>query len=164
MALRPGSLARNAATGSTVTSDQRGYPIVGTPDIGAYEASTFTDFDAWVWETLPATATAPQHAPTFDYDGDGVNNTNEWAALTDPASPASVFRITSAVKSGSNVVITFPTVSGKSYTLWQSDTLSGTWTNAGQTAITGDGSPKTFTAPAPVNGVPKRFHRVQVGP
>ena len=62
MALLPGSPARNAATGSTVTSDQRGFPIVGTPDIGAYEAGTFTNYNAYIWETLPVTATVPQHA------------------------------------------------------------------------------------------------------
>ena len=75
-----------------------------------------------------------------------------------------VLRITSAVRSGANVTITFPSATGRTYTLWQSDTLSGTWTNTNQTPITGTGSPKTFTIPAPVNGVPKRFHRVQVGP
>ena len=35
MALQPGSPARNAATGRSTTADQRGFPIVGTPDIGA---------------------------------------------------------------------------------------------------------------------------------
>ena len=106
----------------------------------------------------------PLHAATFDYDGDGVSNTNEWAALTDPASAASVFRSTSAVRSGGNLIITFPSVTGRTYTLWQSDVLSGAWTNTNQTPITGNGSPKSFSVPTPVPGVPKRFHRVQVGP
>ncbi|HZJ13811.1 MAG TPA: choice-of-anchor Q domain-containing protein, partial [Chthoniobacteraceae bacterium] len=38
MALKPGSPARNASVGSAITSDQRGFPIIGTADIGAYEA------------------------------------------------------------------------------------------------------------------------------
>jgi len=38
MALLPGSPARDAATGSTVATDQRGFSIVGIPDIGAFEA------------------------------------------------------------------------------------------------------------------------------
>lgn len=37
-ALLAGSLAINNALGSTVTTDQRGLPIVGTADIGAFEA------------------------------------------------------------------------------------------------------------------------------
>ncbi len=35
--LLPGSPARNSAVGSGQVRDQRGYPIVATPDIGAYE-------------------------------------------------------------------------------------------------------------------------------
>ena len=44
MALQPGSPARNTATvlAPAITSDQRGFPIVGIPDIGAYEAGTLT--------------------------------------------------------------------------------------------------------------------------
>ena len=37
MALATSSPARNAAVGSTITSDQRGFPVVGVPDIGAFE-------------------------------------------------------------------------------------------------------------------------------
>lgn len=37
-ALLPGSPAINNAAGSTITTDQRGLPVVGTPDIGAFEA------------------------------------------------------------------------------------------------------------------------------
>jgi hypothetical protein len=36
-ALLPGSPARDAATNSTATTDQRGYPLFGAADIGAYE-------------------------------------------------------------------------------------------------------------------------------
>lgn len=38
MALLPGSPAINAAVGGTITSDQRGFPIVGVADLGAFEA------------------------------------------------------------------------------------------------------------------------------
>jgi hypothetical protein len=51
MALLPGSPARNAANASAVTADQRGCAIVGTHDIGAYEAGTLVNFAAWSWET-----------------------------------------------------------------------------------------------------------------
>lgn len=37
MRLLSGSPALNAATGSAITTDQRGFAIIGTPDIGAYE-------------------------------------------------------------------------------------------------------------------------------
>jgi hypothetical protein len=38
----PGSPARNAAVGSTITADQRGYALFGTADIGAYEGQLGT--------------------------------------------------------------------------------------------------------------------------
>lgn len=40
LALLPGSPARDAAVGSTISSDQRGKPRVGTADIGAYEVQS----------------------------------------------------------------------------------------------------------------------------
>ncbi len=164
MALRPGSPAINAAVGSTALADQRGFPIVGQPDIGAYEAGNAlsTNYNAFIWETLPATATASQAATTFDFDGDGTSNETEWLAGTGVDNPTSVFRIASVQLSGGNLVIAFPTIAGKTYTLWRSDTLTDPWTNTGQPAITGNGAVRTFTVPAPVVGVPKRFHRVQV--
>ena len=58
LALLPGSPARNAATvlSPAITSDQRGFPIVGVPGIGAYEAGTLgANFNACICETLPAT-------------------------------------------------------------------------------------------------------------
>lgn len=40
----PGSPAIDAAVGSTITNDQRGFPMVGTPDIGAVEAQDIPGF------------------------------------------------------------------------------------------------------------------------
>jgi len=60
------------------------------------------------------------------------------------------------------MVISFPTVTGKTYNLWRSDDLITPFTDTGTPAITGDGSVKQFEAPAPAPNVPKRFYRVQV--
>lgn len=87
MALLRGSPARNASLSSTAKADQRGFPMVGTADIGAYEAGTSTHFNAWAWETLPATATVAQHAPDHDYDRDGRSLLMEYAFLSDPNVP-----------------------------------------------------------------------------
>ncbi len=78
MVLLPGSPALNTAAGSTFTSDQRSLPIIGTPDIGAHEAGTVVDYDAWV---LEATGTA---IPFFtDSDGDGMAAGLEYAIRGD---------------------------------------------------------------------------------
>ena len=121
-ALKPGSPARNAATGSTFTTDQRGFPLVGTRDLGAYEAGTFTNFNVFIWEPPPATATDEQHAAAFDFDGDGANNGAEFAAGTLVTNPASVLRITKFTRTGDTGSITFPTVLGRIYTFETSTT------------------------------------------
>jgi hypothetical protein len=75
------------------------------------------------------------------------------------------FRITSAVLSGGNLVLSFPAATGRSYTLWRSDTLAaGSWTNTGLPAVPGNGTILNFTVPAPATGVPERFFRVQSVP
>jgi predicted outer membrane repeat protein len=87
MALLPGSPARDAATGSSNTADQRGQPMVGTPDLGAYEAGVPRNYAAWKYETLPAATTLAERAPGFDFDGDGRLNVLEYATFTDGTVP-----------------------------------------------------------------------------
>ncbi|OYV01333.1 MAG: hypothetical protein CFE26_23025, partial [Verrucomicrobiales bacterium VVV1] len=69
-ALLPTSPARNAAVGSPAPTAQRGLPIIGTADIGAYEAGNqlATIYIAYIWESLPTAGngliTDPLHAST----------------------------------------------------------------------------------------------------
>ena len=159
MALLPGSPARNAAIGSTITSDQRGFPIVGPPDIGAYEAGTTSNYNAWIWETLQPTGA--DHSANADPDGDGMSNLNEWLSLTDPGNAASVLRC-AITTSGTNVIISFPSVSGRNYALWRADSVTNAWVNTGLPALPGNGAPLSFTNPAV--SPPSSFFRVQAGP
>ena len=88
--------------------------------------------DSWEDEhfgNLTATATA-------DSDGDGTTNLMEYLVGTDPGSAASVFRPTSHV-AGGNLVLTVPTVSGRSYRVWGTANLQGSWTQ--HDTISGDG-------------------------
>ncbi len=74
-----------------------------------------------------------------------------------------VFRITGAVLENSDLLVSFPSVTGRSYKLWQSDTMiAGTWTDTGLPALTGSGGTLTFSLPAPAAG--RLFVRVQAGP
>ncbi len=162
MALRPGSPARDAGGPTGFVTDQRGFPITGTPDIGAYEAGTFSDYDAFIWETLPATTSAGDRLATFDFDGDGASNGDEWSALTHPADPASVLRITQSIVDDPNMSVIFPTVIGRNYTLEYSFTL-GSWSPVVGATYAGTGAPLTATF-GPVTGHPAFFVRVRVGP
>ena len=164
MALMPGSPARDAATGSTATTDQRGFPIVGTPDLGAYEAGTLSNYNAFIWETLPATATLAEHAATFDFDGDGATNGDEYLAGTIVTDLASVFRVTNLTFVGNNFSVTFPSVVGRNYALEYSPTLApGSWLVISGTDRAGTGNPLTISitvGPA----LPQLFVRPRVGP
>jgi hypothetical protein len=53
----------------------------------------------------------PENA-TLDTDGDGMSDLAEYLAGTDPTNPASVFRITSVVRTNNNMRITWTTVGG----------------------------------------------------
>lgn len=145
LALRPGSPARNASTGSTATVDQRGYPSAGVPDIGAYEAGNahLTNYNAYIWETLPATATPAQTAVAMDYDSDGLSNELEWLARTDAADSGSFWH-PAASRDAGDLVIEFPSVTGRTYRLQQSETLAaGSWTDTAL-PVTGDGATHAF--------------------
>jgi len=164
MALLPGSPARNAAVSSTIISDQRGFPIIGTPDIGAYEAGTLdTSYNAYIWESLPSTATVAQHASTFDFDGDGVTNVDEWPALTDPGSASSVLRFSNITPVGDFLHVSFPSVAGRNYTFEYSTDLINWQTVPPGTPIPGSGD--VINVPiGPVNGYTRYFLRLRVGP
>ena len=70
-----------------------------------------------------------------------------------------VFDFTSVVRSGANLILTFPTLTGRTYTLWRSDTLAAsTWINTGLPSIAGTGTTLTFTVPVPAAA--RRFFRV----
>ena len=162
MTLRPGSLARNAAATSTLTTDQRGFPIVGLPDLGACEAGSTGNFNAWIWETLPNTASAADLAATFDFDRDGATNEGEWLALTIPNDPSSRFNPVST-RSGSNLVISFPTAVGRTYRLWRSDNLApASWVDTGLAALPGTGGTRQFSVP--FNTPARRLYRVVIAP
>ena len=159
MPLLPSSPARNKGGGSTATSDQRGFPIVGIPDIGAYEAGTASNFNAWIWENLSSTNS--DHTAGGDADGDGVTNTDEWNALTNPGSATNFLRAV-AFEHGANTLVTFPSVTNRTYRLQQADLVIGSWSNSSLAPIAGNGALLTFTLPP--GTATQSYFRVQAGP
>ena len=83
--------------------------------------------------------------------------------MTDPNNALSVTRILSLQRTNeTNVLITFPTVAGRTYTLRSAPTLTNAFTNTGLPAQPGTGSPRTFTNTVGTNIV-SRFYKVQAG-
>ena len=59
-----------------------------------------------------------------DPDGDGASNVMEFSAGTNPHDPSSGFRVTGMTRNGSNLTLTWASVSGKTYVV-QSAAMPG---------------------------------------
>ncbi len=160
LALLSTSPARDASIGSTATSDQRGFPIVNTADIGAYESGNLLqNYEAWAVETLPESLNPEQRAATCDLDGDGATNANEWTAGTDIEDAASIFRIINFTAANGIIHAVCSTVSGRSYVLQTSNDLSS-WENVPGTARSGNGLDLSYD----LGALPNSFFRISVTP
>ena len=89
MALRSGSPAIIAAGVTAITTDQRGFNRVGTPDIGAYESGNAAGYSVWATEMIDEGMDA---SFTGNADEDPSANGTEYALgtgvlISDPASP-----------------------------------------------------------------------------
>ena len=109
--------------------------------------------DAWETQHFGATGASA----SADADADGTTNLMEYLAGTDPRSASSVFRPTSHT-SGGNLVLTVPTVQGRSYRIWGTANLQGTWMQ--HDTITGDGS--TVEWLYALSQSPKYFLRIEI--
>ena len=179
MALMPGSPARNAAVGSSATSDQRGFPIVGIPDIGAYEAGTYKTYNIWAVETISASFPPGSNARDADPDGDGRINAIEYATLTSAtdSNPGSAltFTLNSTGTNGTNTFNYQANATDLFYQLDRSTNLPAVWTTLfdfrpstavtnvfvpGVTATT-NGNLATITD-GNITGWPRAFYRLRV--
>jgi hypothetical protein len=181
MALFPGSPALDQGVITTLTTDQRGFQRSrgAAPDSGAYETGTYANFEAWAWETLPATATTTQRDPGHDYDGDGRTLLLEYATHgsgTLPEFGAIPGFTRNAAGSEATIVIPYRYSSADlRYTIERTTGLAGGWlaiatidsgTNtysriAGVTLTATTATSLTFTDTF-VAGQPKVFYRLVV--
>jgi hypothetical protein len=90
-------------------------------------APPLTPFELWQFQYFGST-NSPQADPDFDADGDGLSNTNEFLAGTDPTNSVSALRITSVAIQGTNVIVTWTTAPGKTNAL-QAAGNGGPYTN-----------------------------------
>jgi hypothetical protein len=98
-----------------------------------------------------------------DSDDDGVPDTDEYVADTDPLDPASRLAITAFERAGDTDVATWPVAQTRLYRLVQTDSLTPAppvWTDTGYGLIQPEGAPavtRGVTDPAST----QRFYRVQ---
>ena len=72
-----------------------------------------------------------------DLDGDGSNNLTEFIAGTDPSDPSDLFQITNLQDSATEITVTWPSVTGRSYEVQWSTDLQTWTTDSTQPAIGG---------------------------
>lgn len=87
------------------------------------------------------------NADMLDTDSDGMTNWQEYIAGTMPSDGNSVFEITETASTNGQPAISWPSQTGRLYTVLYSSVLNGgTWSNApGGTALTGNGSTMSYT-------------------
>ena len=126
--LQSNSPCINAGNNAYVTAatDLDGLPrtVGGTVDIGAYEFQSPASTISYAWLQqfgLPIDGSADY----LDTDHDGHNNWQEWMAGTDPTNALSALRLAAPVITPTNVILTWTSVTNRTYTLEQATNLGG---------------------------------------
>jgi hypothetical protein len=106
--------------------------------------------------------TTPESEAGADPDGDGFSNLQEYLAGTVPVDGASALRIRTVSFQAGDAVVTFDSVSGKSYALERTSALgvAPVWSLV-QDNISGTGAAVSITDPGAA-GQPSRFYRVRL--
>ena len=102
--------------------------------------------------------------PSTDQDGDGMINSAEEIAGTNPMNPQSVFQVSQLQPGAGTMTLTWPSVPGKTYQVQWSDSLSSSSFNSmqGITVAASAGSTTSWTDANP--GPSRRFYKVIVTP
>jgi uncharacterized delta-60 repeat protein len=132
--------------------------VAGTVDIGAYEFQSPQSMISYAW--------LEQHGllygwPDFiDWDADGQDTWQEWQAGTDPTNSSSFLRMLSPVTEANGVVVSWESVSDRTYFLERSTNLSAQvpFTPLA-TDIMGETGTTAYTDTDAINVGP-RFYRV----
>jgi len=153
------------------------YTVVGidattgcTNTMNGSATATTDPFQCWQLQYFGCT-NCPQAAASADPDGDAQNNLAEFLSGTDPTNSASALRVISAVRQGSDVLITWTTAGSHTNAVQSTigDGNGGYATNftdiSGPIIITGSGDTTTnYTDTGGATNGPSQYYRVRLVP
>ena len=117
-----------AAIGSdVVTTVEVGSASVRVPWPGS---ETTTRSTSTYWHQSYGVFSNYENADLANDDSDDMLNWQEYVAGMNPTNGSSFFEITAATATNAQGVISWPSLSGRNYTVVSTDDLSGAWTNA----------------------------------
>ncbi len=123
----------------------------------------FSPLQQWRQSNFGTTADSGNAADSADPDGDGWTNAQEYITGTDPTDHNSTLEINELQIDGTDMLVSFPTVSGTNYRLEWSETLQpDSWTTV-QDNIAGTSGILQLTDSNGA-GKAKRFYRLVVSP
>jgi len=144
------SLSCNPASGSffpigTTQVQCTATDLLANSGTGSFTVTVNSPVMTWRLQHFGTSANSGNAADDADPDHDGLTNAQEFVAGTDPSDRTSALKIGSVTKNGNDIIVSFPTVSGKIYRLDRSDTLQpGSWTTVQQN-IAGTGGTVQIT-------------------
>lgn len=135
--------------------------ITESSDSAEISGTSYTAIQNWRLQSFGSAANAGRSADSADPDGDGWTNAQEFLSGTDPNSSQSALAVNKMEVNGSDVVVRFPTVSGKTYRLECSNDLApGSWSTV-QDNISGTGGDVLVTDSGAATQS-RRFYRIVV--
>jgi rhamnogalacturonyl hydrolase YesR len=124
-------------------------------------------FDEWQLNYFGCT-NCSQALPDSDPLGKGITNTNQWLLGLDPTNPASIFRITSVIRQGNNIAVSWQAGGGRTNLVQTATSMVGSNNfNDSSPAFILPGSGDVFTNWVDTGAVtnwPTRFYRIRLGP
>ena len=124
--------------------------------------------DSWrqVYFGGNGSTTNSKSCATCDPDGDGFSNLQEFLTGTSPTNPASAFRVTSILQTGTNIRVTWTGGAGKTNVLQIAPGVAGTYSNISPNIVlagSGDSSTNYLDVGGATNA-PGRYYRVRLVP
>lgn len=128
------------------------------------ETNPAVTFGSWLTGYFGCTNQNAFAVPDADPDADGQNNLAEFLCHTDPTTNGSVFKLVGAAREGNGVRLTWQTHGGVTNVIQAAGSLSGTFTNLGDSyAIPGNEDILTnFLDQDILVNASTRFYRVQL--